>query len=107
MNTNFNKSFKTQLNLPKAELKTGSILLLMDEPTNTTWKHKLIAIGQSIVPSSLGSASLVHATIWCQNKGNLAEPEIAEASGTGKVRTTNLSSGLYFIYYPRNADWGD
>jgi hypothetical protein len=33
------------------KLRSGDILLLLDEPSNTTWKHQLIKPGQRLVSS--------------------------------------------------------
>src|SRR5258706_11054328 len=95
----------------KTLLRPGDILLLMDEPTNTTWKHKMIKLGQAVTSLNVsrgnqGSSSLVHAVIWTRTIGN-KEPEIAEASGTGSVRTFDLRPGYYVVCRPLNPELGD
>lgn len=72
----------------KTLLLPGDILLRKDEPTNTTWKHKMIKLGQAVTSlnaarGNQGLSSLVHAVIRTRTLGN-TEPEIAEASGTGR-----------------------
>lgn len=92
-------------------LLPGDILLLKDEPTNTTWKHKLIKAGQAmtslnVARGNVGSSSFVHAVIWTKTISN-GEPDIAEASGTGSVRTFSLRPGFYVVYRPLDANEGD
>ena len=76
----------------KTDLLPGDILLLVDEPTNTTTTHKLIKTGQKMVPGLQGASELVHAVIWVRDPTNAEPWEIAEASGSGRVRVTSLRS---------------
>jgi hypothetical protein len=92
-------------------LEPGDILLLKDEPTNTTFKHKLIKLGQAMTSlnmkrESVGDSSFVHALLWTKN-GKNNEPDIAEASGSGSVRTFNPQPGLYAVYRPLDGNVGD
>ena len=91
----------------KNELLPGDVLLLVDEPTNTTATHKLIKLGQKMVPGLEGSSELVHAVIWVRDPTNAEPWEIAEASGTGRVRVTSLRTGLYRVYRAADANLGD
>lgn len=108
--------------LSKEQLLPGDILLLLDEPENTTWKHKVIGGAQSVAnifsPNS-GDPKLVHAVLWTKNQKNQGitdnqpdsrpgEPEIAEASGGFKrVQNTALRKGTYKVYRPKDQNLGD
>ena len=91
----------------KTDLLPGDILLLVDEPTNTTTTHKLIKTGQKMVPGLQGASELVHAVIWVRDPTNAEPWEIAEASGSGRVRVTSLRQGLYRIYRPADTNLSD
>ena len=90
-------------------LKPGDVLMLQDEPSNTTPIHKGIVAGQMLtgllLPRNGGDSNLVHALIWTRACGG--EPETAEASGTGIVRSTPLRPGLYVVYRPKDSNLGD
>jgi hypothetical protein len=96
----------------KKLLLAGDILLLKDEPGNSSWTHKMITVGQALTGANLGrhnrgSSSMVHAVIWTHTVGN-NDAEIAEASGgAGRVRTAVLRPGYYAVFRPANANLGD
>src|SRR5258706_2654111 len=80
----------------KTLLRPGDILLLMDEPTNTTWNHKMIKVGQAVTSLNVsrgnqGSSSLVHAVIWTRTIGN-NEPESPRPAA--RAACVPLSCGL-------------
>jgi hypothetical protein len=90
--------------MQKSDLIPGTILLLEDTPDHTTMKHKMIKLGQMAKGSS---SAFVHALIWVQNPKNTGEQEIAEASGSGTVRCSNLKPGSYAAFVPLDANLGD
>jgi hypothetical protein len=92
----------------RSELRPGDVLLLEDTPDNTTVKHKGIRFGQRLTSLKFwrrnkGQTSLVHALRWIGN-GYSDRPDVAEASGSGKVRTSRLPYGTYKIYSCTNSD---
>lgn len=90
------------------DLRPGDILLLEDTADNTTIKHKGIRLGQRLTSvkfwrKNKGKTRYVHALIWIGN-GHMDAPDVAEASGSGKVRTHRLPYGTYKIYQCTNRD---
>jgi hypothetical protein len=95
----------------RSDLHPGDILLLLDTPDNSTFKHKLISTGQKLTSvkfwrKNKGAAKFVHALLWVGN-GSLSMPDVAEASGSGRVRTERLGYGTYVIYRSTNSDLSD
>jgi hypothetical protein len=97
------------LDASSSELKRGDILLLVDTPDHTTAKHKGIIFGQwltSINPArkNRGLSKVVHALMWLANGPEGGYYNVAEASGSGSVRTRRLPSGTYRVYKCLNSE---
>ncbi|RYX95980.1 MAG: hypothetical protein EOO28_09540 [Comamonadaceae bacterium] len=111
-----------QGDLSKSDLRPGDILLLLDEPDNSSFIHKIIARGQKLESFSLnrrnnGDRNLVHAVMWTKAPNNPSqsgprkpgEPEVAEARGGERMsaQTTAVRPGRYRVYRPTDAVTGD
>ncbi len=91
--------------MEKSDLRPGTILLLEDTPDTHTATHGLIKFGQL---SKGASRKYVHALVWVQEPRNAGvEKEIAEASGSGLVRCSELKGGTYAAFLPTDANLGD
>lgn len=108
--------------LQKSDLSPGDILLLVDQPDNTSLTHKIIKNGQrlpalSILRQNKGEPCLVHALMWSKTQKNpqpaeekaAAEPEIVEMAGRNLNSSIsgNLRGGLYKVYSPKDKNLGD
>jgi hypothetical protein len=106
----------------KQDLRPGDILLLVDEPEHTTFKHGVITFGQalsslSVLRDNCGDANLVHAVMWVKSPHNrgrthvadMGEPEISEVRGGTRLcaQNTALRTGRYIVYRPTKPDLGD
>lgn len=97
--------------IKRSDLRPGDILLLEDTPDNTTGTHKGIRFGQRLTSVKIwrknkGNTKCVHALIWTRKQSS-DTPDVAEASGSGWVRTIALPRGTYKVYQCKNQDLGE
>ncbi|MCV4289839.1 hypothetical protein OH708_18125 [Pseudomonas capsici] len=108
--------------LKKSDLSAGDILILMDQPDNTTLTHKIIKTGQLLPSLSLlrhnrGDSALVHAVMWSKTPNNpgkveakgKGESEIVEMRGGTQLSSSSgpVQQGLYKVYSPKDKNLGD
>ncbi|WP_438869343.1 hypothetical protein [Pseudomonas sp. L1(2025)] len=108
--------------LKKADLSAGDILILIDQPDNTTSTHQIIKIGQNLPSLSLlrkntGDPALVHAVMWSKRENNAGrttangsgESEIVEMRGGNQLSSSSgpIRKGMYKVYSPKDKDLGD
>ncbi|MFA0949289.1 hypothetical protein [Xanthomonas fragariae] len=108
--------------LKKTDLSAGDILILIDQPDNTTCTHQLIKIGQSLSSLSLlrnntGDPALVHAVMWSKRGNNTGrmtangpgESEIVEMRGGTQLSSSSgpIRQGMYKVYSPKDKNLGD
>ena len=108
--------------LDKADLSAGDILLLVDQPQNTSLTHQLIKLGQRLPTLSPlrrnnGDCKVVHAVMWSKRPNSAAkldlngagESEIVEMRGGTKLSSSSsaVRQGLYKVYSPIDKNLGD
>ncbi|MBL9196699.1 hypothetical protein VB151_14820 [Xanthomonas fragariae] len=108
--------------LKKSDLAAGDILILIDQPDNTTCTHQLIKIGQSLpslsfLRNNAGDPALVHAVMWSKRRNNVGrmtvngpgESEIVEMRGGTQLSSSSgpIRQGMYKVYSPKDKNLGD
>ncbi|KPY73084.1 HopBD2 [Pseudomonas syringae pv. spinaceae] len=108
--------------LKKTDLSPGDILILLDQPDNTCFTHKIIKTGQllpslSALRTNKGDPALVHSLIWSKTQKNpdkleangKGEPEIVQMRGGNQQSSLSgpVQKGLYKVYSPKDKNLGD
>ncbi|RMR37506.1 HopBD2 [Pseudomonas syringae pv. coriandricola] len=108
--------------LKKTDLSPGDILILLDQPDNTCFTHKIIKTGQllpslSALRTNKGDPALVHSVIWSKTQKNpdkleangKGEPEIVQMRGGNQQSSLSgpVQKGLYKVYSPKDKNLGD